>query len=110
MIIDFMIKKQVTKVTKDQIIDYLDKKFWEEKQYKCMPENEFGHEYVPRDALGKIVDGLIPMVKNMIKQKNNLFPKPDQTTEEEIKRILMNNFTRGDIKRATEQLVDLFKS
>ena len=30
--------------------------------------------------------------------------------EEEIKRILMNNFTRGDIKRATEQLVNLLKS
>lgn len=28
--------------------------------------------------------------------------------EEEIKRILMNNFTRGDIKIATEQLMDLF--
>ena len=104
------VKKQTNNVTRDQIIDYLDNKFWEEKQYKCMPENEFGYEYVPRDALGKIVDGLIPMVKNMIKQKNNLFPKPDQTTEEEIKRILMNNFTRGDIKRATEQLVNLLKS
>jgi len=103
-------KKQVNKVTKDQIIDYLDKKFWEEKQYECMPENEYGYEYVPREALGRIVDGLIPMVKNMGKQKNNSSPEPDQTTEEEIKRILMNNFTRGDIKRATEQLVDLLKS
>ncbi len=28
--------------------------------------------------------------------------------EEEIERILMNNFTRGDIKTATQQLVDLF--
>ena len=37
-----------------------------------------------------------------------LWNPPDK--EEEIKRILMNNFTRGDIKRATEQLVDLLKS
>lgn len=28
--------------------------------------------------------------------------------KEEIERILMNNFTRGDIKTATQQLVDLF--
>jgi len=104
------VKKQTNNVTRDQIIDYLDNKFWEEKQYECMPENEIGYEFVPREALEKIVDGLIPMIKNMIKQKNNLFPKPDQTTEEEIKRILMNNFTRGDIKRATEQLVNLLKS
>jgi len=69
--IDFKIKKKTNMVTRDQIIDYLDKKFWEEKQYECMPENEHGYEYVPREALEKIVDGLIPMIKNMMKQKVN---------------------------------------
>ena len=65
------VKKQTNNVTRDQIIDYLDNKFWEEKQYECMPENEIGYEFVPREALEKIVDGLIPMIKNMIKQKVN---------------------------------------
>ena len=40
-----------------------------EKQYECMPENEIGYEFVPREVLEKIVDGLIPMIKNMIKQE-----------------------------------------
>lgn len=84
--IDFTIKKQTSSVTRDQIIDYLDQKFWEEKQYKCMPENEYGYEYVPREALGRIVDGLIPMIKNMVKQKNNkLAALPlDVPTDKEI--------------------------
>lgn len=69
--IDFTIKKQTNNVTRNQIIDYLDKKFWEEKVYECMPENEHGYEYVPYEALERIVDGLIPMVKNMMKQKVN---------------------------------------
>jgi hypothetical protein len=54
-------------MNREKIVDYLDSKFWEYKQYECMPENEVGYEYIPRDKLYKIVDGLIPMVKQMIK-------------------------------------------
>jgi len=75
------VKKQTNNVTRDQIIDYLDNKFWEEKQYECMPENEIGYEFVPREALEKIVDGLIPMIKNMIKGHVILGLKPVEIPE-----------------------------
>ena len=54
-------------MNKEKIVDYLDKQFWKHKRYECMPENETGYEYVPREALSKIVDGLIPMVKAELK-------------------------------------------
>jgi hypothetical protein len=66
---DVEIKKPITR---NDIVDYLDKQFWNHKTYECMPENEVGYEYIPRESLEKIVDGLIPMVKRLIKSKLGL--------------------------------------
>lgn len=51
------------KTGRDEIVDYLYAQFWARKVYEQMPENEYGYEYVPREAVCKIVDGLIPMMK-----------------------------------------------
>lgn len=57
-------------MNREKIVDYLDKQFWKHKVYECMPENETGYEYIPREALYKIVDGLIPMLKSEVKKLN----------------------------------------
>jgi len=57
------------KEVRNKIIDYLDKQFWKHKQYEQMPENDTGYEYVPREALVKIVDGLIPLMKPYVKDQ-----------------------------------------
>jgi hypothetical protein len=54
-------------MNREKIVDYLDKQFWKHKVYECMPENETGYEYIPRESLTKIVDGLIPLVKAELK-------------------------------------------
>ncbi len=55
-------------IDREKIVDYLDNQFWKYKVYEHMPENDTGYEYIPREKLYKIVDGLIPMIKNYIKQ------------------------------------------
>jgi hypothetical protein len=55
-------------VDREKIVDYLDNQFWKYKVYECMTENDTGYEYIPREKLYKIVDGLIPMIKNYIKR------------------------------------------
>lgn len=62
-------------MNKENIINYLDEQFWKHKVYECMPENETGYEYVPREALSKIVDGLIPLV--ITELKNSSIPNVD---------------------------------
>ena len=64
-------------MNRDELADYLDKQFHKHKVYECMPENETGYEYIPRDALYKIVDGLILMLKSY--EKTN-----DKNTSKDI--------------------------
>ena len=54
-------------MNKEKLIDYLDEQFWKHKAYECMPENDMGYEYVPRDRVSRIIDGLIPMIKYELK-------------------------------------------
>lgn len=88
---------------KEKIIDYLDKQFWKHKTYECMPENEHGYEFIPRESLSKIVDGLIPMLKKELKKsiKKSLLldykkwiknhPEYDKISEEEKINLFINN-------------------
>ena len=69
------------KEVRNKIIDYLDKQFWKHKQYEQMPENDTGYEYVPREALVKIVDGLIPLMKPYVNEQYA------STKAEEVKEI-----------------------
>jgi hypothetical protein len=57
-------------MNREKIVHYLDKQFWKHKVYECMPENETGYEYIPTEALYKIVDGLIPMIKTELKNSS----------------------------------------
>lgn len=70
-------------MNKDNIINYLDKQFHKHKIYECMPENEVGYEYVPRESLSKIVDGLVPLVKTELK-------KPDESIKAKLEEILLD--------------------
>jgi hypothetical protein len=77
---------------KEKIVDYLDKQFWKHKVYECMTENETGYEYVPRDALSKIVDGLIPMIKTELKNCSmpDVSGRSEQLLEEQINWLMAN--------------------
>jgi len=66
-------------MNRDKIVDYLDKQFWKHKVYEYMPENETGYEYIPRESLTKIVDGLIPLVKAGL--KNCSIPAVSESVE-----------------------------
>jgi len=79
--------------SRNKIIDYLDKQFWKHKQYEQMPENDTGYEYVPREALAKIVDGLIPLMKPYVKDQY-----ASTKAEEELEKFMITLDIKGDRK------------
>lgn len=65
-------------MSREIIVEYLDKQISKHQVYECMPENETGYIYVPREALYKIVDGLIPLLKSkVIKNDKTYSPSVD---------------------------------
>jgi hypothetical protein len=81
-------------MNRDKIVDYLHAQFEAKKEYERMPENEIGYTFIPREALYKIVDGLIPMVKGEInrvnksepsEEKNNMVIEPTYVTFQQAK-------------------------
>jgi|GEM_PF-4438446 len=55
---------------KDVIVNYLDDQIQKHMEFECMPENDDGYYFVSRSNIGKIVDGLIPLVKQNFKNNN----------------------------------------
>ena len=52
---------------KDFIINFLDEQIQKHMEFECMPENDNGYYFVSRSNIGKMVDGLIPLVKEKYK-------------------------------------------
>lgn len=57
---------------REEVANYLDKQFWKYKRYDCMPENDVGYETIDHSDLLKIADGLIPMIKGLLKSENKI--------------------------------------
>ncbi len=58
-------------MSRDKIVNYLDKQYSKYKQTGSVPEHDNTWEYVAYDDQLKIVDGLIPMVKKFLKEDKN---------------------------------------
>lgn len=71
---------------KDIIVNYLDEQIQKHMEFECMPENENGYYFVSRSNIGKMVDGLIPLVKSTFKNKSINKQVPDR--EEEMRDML----------------------
>jgi hypothetical protein len=59
-------------MNREKIVNYLEDQFQKHKVYECMPENEIGYEYIPRDSMYKIVDGLIPLIKSELNKDKHI--------------------------------------
>ena len=54
---------------REELVSYLEKQINDNIEFDCVPENEDGWHEVKRENVYKILDGLIPIIKNYLKNK-----------------------------------------
>lgn len=98
-------------VTKQDLIEYLRSQYEQKKEYDCMPENDEGFEYISDSAVGKIVDGLIPMVKNFLKSDSDKTAQLQADKAELLEALdALNENYKANNEDACEHLMSLLPS